>query len=1130
MKNIFKDNKNNYVYGGLYGSSGSYIIEKISHNFNNTIILLNNNNEIINFSDELKLFLNSEKNISLFLEYESFPYEDLMYDVNVLSERLKSYKNILSSENNIIITSYSAIAKYLVPKNILSKYFTQISKDFEYNNFITLLRNMKYDRTEKVVNKGEYAIRGAIIDVYSTVENYPIRLNFDGDMLETLKMFNVDTQVSKNTIKDFFLGPANEVIITDDVIKTYKSKCKDVFDDEYLEDVEYEKIINNLPHSSAINIIPVLYDNLTTIFNLIPNTEKNIVLSMKNTGDELKLIRNRYRDYYAKYKDQRYILNYQLLIINDDIYKASISNMMKCVLSLYKVETGMLANNSPIRKLPSLLINNAFKDPYKSLKDYIYKNNNKIVFAIERNSLILEIQKLLENLKLKYHIVDSFTDIENTNIIYIIKKYIDDGFVDYENNISFISAKDIFGARSLAIPKKSKNKLVDNYINDISSLELDSPVVHDNYGVGRYKGLINMDVEGIKTELIKLEYSNEDILYIPVTSINLLKKYSGHTGLNIPLHNLGTDYWIKIRNRAKKKINDIAVDLLEIESKRLSSKGFAFKNNIIEYQKFSDAFPYQETEDQIKSINNVIDDMESEKPMDRLICGDVGYGKTEVIMRAAFLSAINNCQTIVLAPTTILVEQHYKSFINRFSSTAINIGKISRLQSAKDKKETLLKLKNGEIDIIIGTHAILSKKIEFNNLKLLVVDEEHKFGVTDKEKIKKLKNNIDIITLTATPIPRTLNSALSQIKDLSVMETPPQNRKSIVTRIIKWEKDIINEAIEREIQRGGQIYYVHNEISTMDIEIERLLLLNQDIKVGKIHGQLDPKYIEIEMQKFLNKEYDLLVCTSIIESGLDIQNVNTIIINNSNKFGLSQLHQIRGRVGRTNRQAYAYLVIPEEHKMTKDAEKRLLAIDSVESLGGGLELATHDLEIRGAGEILGEEQSGQIYEIGYAMFTDILNKSIEFLRTGDNKEDIDSIEIEINKSCLITQDYINDILTRLKYYKKISSCKNLNEITYISDELIDIYGPMPEFLENLLHISKLKLTLKDKNIKHIKIVDGIAKIEFKDKDNISVEKIIANMSQYEMKILKNSSIQLSLDNEDTADICQKIENLIKSIF
>ncbi|MBT5407081.1 MAG: transcription-repair coupling factor [Gammaproteobacteria bacterium] len=1129
MKNIFKDNTKNYIYGGLYGSSGSYVINKISSNYDNTIILLNNNSEIVNFSNELKLFSGEDKKISQFLEIESFPYESFIYDINILSERLKTYKNIINTKKNIIVTSYSAVSKYLTPKDTIVKYFYQINKECKYNNLLSSLKDLRYDRTQKVLNKGEYAIRGSIVDIFSTVEDQPIRINFDGDDPETIKVFNLDSQISNNSIDTFTLGPATEVIITNEVLKTYKEKCKNVFDHEYMDDIEYDKIINNLPHPSALNILPILFDNVTSLFDLVIGN-KNIILSLKNPYTKIHAIRERYKDFYDKNKEKKYILDYKTLIVSNDDLLKSTSEMIKCSLSLYKVETSLVAMNSPIRKLPSLLINNTFKDPYKSLKDYIQKNDNTIIFCIDRKSLVIEIQKLLDSLNLKYDLLTDLNKSSYSKKIYIIESYIDDGFIDYEKNISFISSKDIFGSRSISIPRKSKNRLIDNYVNDISTLEIDSPVVHDSYGVGRYKGLVNMDIEGIQTELIKLEYSNDDILYIPVTSINLLKKYSGHTGLNIPLHNLGTDYWIKIKNRAKKKINDIAVELLEVESKRLASKGFCFKNNPDEYQRFCDTFPYEETNDQIKAIDNVIIDMQSNKPMDRLICGDVGFGKTEIIMRASFLSAINNCQTIILAPTTILVEQHYKSFLNRFSSTAINIGRVSRLQSTKDKKETLSKIKNGEIDIIIGTHALLSKNIEYKNLKLLVIDEEHKFGVTDKEKIKKLKTNIDVITLTATPIPRTLNSALSQVKDLSVMVTPPQNRKSIVTRIVKWDKDILIEAIDREIQRGGQIYYVHNEISTMDNEIEKISLLNNKIKIGRIHGQLDPKHIEIEMHKFLNREYDLLICTSIIESGLDIQNVNTIIINNSNKFGLSQLHQIRGRVGRTNRQAYAYMVIPEYTPITKDAEKRLEAIDSVESLGGGLELATHDLEIRGAGEILGEEQSGQIYEIGYAMFTDILNKSIEFLKTGDNEDDPDSIEIDVNKSCLISQDYINDILTRLKYYKKISSCKTFDEVTYLCDELIDIYGPLPDYLENLIMITKLKLQLRDKNVKYIKILEKTINIEFKDKEKINPEKIISNMNQYDIKILKNNMIQFSLDNDDLFKISEKINNLVGSIL
>ena len=455
MKNIFKDNTKNYTYGGLYGSSGSYIIEKISHNFDNTIILLNNNSEIINFGNELKLFSGASKEISLFLEIESFPYESLIYDVNVLSERLKTYKNIINGDNNIIVTSYSAISKYLVPKNILSKYFFQINKDFKYNELIALLRDLKYDRTEKVLNKGEYAIKGSIIDVYSTVEDNPIRMNFDSDKLETIKIFNIDSQISKDSVSDFTLGSANEIIITDNVIKTYKAKCRDVFDDEYIEDVEYEKIINSLPHPSAINIIPMLYDNLTTIFNLISNENNNIVLSLKDPFEEIKMIRERYKNYYNKYKEEKYILDYRSLIINEDDYISSINKMMKCMLSLYKVKTDVESMNSPIRKLPSLLIKNTFKDPYKSLRDYIQGNQNTIVFCIERNSLKIEIQKLLDSMDLEYNFFKNFNDIDNSKNIYIIQKILMMGLLIMKKILALFQQK-IYLDQDLSILPKSQ--------------------------------------------------------------------------------------------------------------------------------------------------------------------------------------------------------------------------------------------------------------------------------------------------------------------------------------------------------------------------------------------------------------------------------------------------------------------------------------------------------------------------------------------------------------------------------------------------------------------------------------------------------------------------------------------------
>ena len=1126
MKHIFKNNKEHYTYGGLYGSSGSYILGKIAREFNTVFIVLSNNSEIVNLSKELKIFLHKDTKLNQFFDLESFPYESTIYDNEVISGRLFTYYNLMNYPKNVIITTSNAISKKILPKESIVSYFYYINLNNKYDEIINTLVDMQYERTERVLNKGEFSVRGPIIDIYSPIHDKPMRVTFDDIRIETIKEIEIESQQSMNEVSSLIICAAKEIIINDEMIKSYKSKSKKIFDDEYLDDIEFNKITNHLFHPSIYNVLPLLYKKLDTIFDLV-NSKDNIILTTKNIDCEIKNISQRYDEYYKKYKEEQYILNPKLLLMNHIEYEKISRLYQKVELSVLKVNDNPISTNSSIRRLPTLLVNNTYKEPFQNFRDFVKRDINKLVIFVDRKSLKLEIIKVLNDLDLKYQIYDNYLDKSVTkDKILIIEQHLEQGYIDYAEKIAIVTAKDIFGSRSVSKPHKNKNRLMDNYINDISSLEVNSPVVHDNYGVGRYKGLINMDVEGIKTELIKIEYSDDDILYIPITSINLLKKYTGHTGLNIPLHSLGTDNWIKIKSKAKKRINDIAVELLEIESKRLASKGYIFKKDLNEYDKFVEYFPFTETEDQTHAINDVLYDMQSNKPMDRLICGDVGFGKTEIIMRAAFIAASNNVQTMILAPTTILVEQHYKSFIKRFSETAINISKLSRLQKIKEKKDTIDKLKSGAIDIIIGTHALLSKNIEFKEIKLLIIDEEHKFGVADKEKIKKLKHSIDVITLTATPIPRTLNSALSQIKDLSIIETPPQNRKSIVTRIIKWNKEIIKEAIEREMQRGGQVYFVHNEIQSMDEEISNLNNLLSNIKIGKIHGQLDAKHIEGEMEKFVNREYDVLVCTSIIESGLDIQNVNTIIINHSSKFGLAQLHQIRGRVGRTNRQAYAYLIIGDKNNLTKEAERRLEAIDSVDSLGGGLELSTHDLEIRGAGEILGAEQSGQIYEIGYAMFTDMLNKSIEFLKDGDIANNIDNIEIDNNYSCLITEDYMSDVLSRLKYYKKISSCENEKDIIRLKDELIDIYGPIPEYLDNLLSLTILKLKLKNQNIKYMKIIDNLIKIEFKNKDLIKIDNIVSSTKNMDLKIMKNNMIQLKVDAISFDSLCDEIANII----
>ena len=1118
-------------YGGLYGSSSIYYIKKFLAEFKNIIVLVDNNTEINNLSNEFNVFKNDQTKISKFLDLESLPYEDVITDVDINGERLKTFNNLFKANKNIVFTTYSAIIKRLVPTDVLENYFIEIDKSSKYNNIRKILNEFNYHRCDHVTTKGEYSIRGPIIDIFSATCQNPIRIVFDGENIENIKEFDSISQKSYKEINDFLLSTTSEILLDDDTVKLYKKNCHKYFEKDYIEDIEYDKITNKINHPTIFTLLPLFYNYTSSFFDLFDGNQTAIITT-KDISVQLKKISIIYKKYYKKYFDEKYLLDPKKLILERVEYEKLLSKFYTIELSTYKLDNKINSFNLNTKKLPSLIVNNTFNDPYKYFKTFITNTIYKTLICIRRKSLYNEIKNILNSLQLKFIEIDYFDDfIKSKSSISLTKLPVDTGFIDNNDKIAIISDKDIFGSRSLSKPEsQTKKNIIDEYINDIASLEIDSPIVHDNYGVGRYKGLMNMDVEGIQTELVKIEYADSDILYIPVTSINLIKKYAGYTGINIPLHRLGTNQWIKIKNRAKKKINDIAVELLEIQSRRYANKGFKFNIDYNEYKQFCEKFPFVETEDQLKAINDVIESMSLENPMDRLICGDVGFGKTEIIMRAGYIASLNDKKTVILAPTTILVEQHYKSFLKRFEDTPIIIKKYSRLQTPAQRKKIFDAFNSNKIDILIGTHAILSNSSKYQNIGLLVIDEEHKFGVIAKEKLKKLKGNVDVITLTATPIPRTLNSALAKIKDLSVIETPPKNRKSISTLITEWDIDVISDAIQREIQRGGQIYFVNDQIKTMDLQIERLHEIDKNLRIGIIHGQLSNKEIETQMNSFLNNKIDLLMCTSIIESGLDIQNVNTIIINNANKFGLSQLHQIRGRVGRTNRQAYAYLIVDSKKLTTKDAAKRLEAFDSVDSLGGGLELATHDLEIRGAGELLGEEQSGQIYEVGYAMFTDMLKKSIDFLKTGHYMDENIDFEIDVNISALIPQEYINDIFTRLTYYKKISTQKNIEELKEIKNELIDRFGLIPDNLENLFIITQLKIQLAKFNLNYLKLSDTFIRIKYRSHKDIDINKIVSKYKGNEkIKILKDGSIQYNQEFNDLMDQCKFIKDFVTNL-
>ena len=1109
--------------GSLYGSSPCYYITSKLREFDRILIIVKNNSEIYNLYDELLNFTDSTTKLDTFPNYEALPYDDIQEDKEILSSRIRCIKTITTHDKkSIVITNSHALLKKINPKLVRNDFFITINYSSSYNQIIDLLKKFRYEKTSIVKSHGEFSIKGPIIDIFPVDAKQPFRVKYDEDSIEYIKEFNADNQMTSHQYDDFTLCSSSEIILSDNDIARYKKNVSNKFDSEYLEDIEYEKITNNMLHPNLHNLVPLIYESKETFLNIL--NDRTLILSSHDIHEDVSKIYNSYVTSYNQQKYTRYLVQPDELLIHPDKVINELDIYKHLQISNFRIQDTKESYNETVKKLPEITINNKYSDPFKSLKALIDSNLYSISIFISKDSLRKDIVSFLNKNSFKYKEINKFDVKCNSSKINLVRGNITEGFIDFEEKIAVISSKDIFGKRAQELGRSYNKRSIDEYYNDISDLTVGSMIVHDDHGIGKYQGLINMNIEGIKTELLKIEYADNDILYIPVASIDLIKRFNQSSGVITPLHKLGGQRWHKVKKKAKQRINDLAVEILEIEAKRKLRSGFKFNLDIDEYQDFTDEFPFNETEDQIKTINSILSDMKSSQPMDRLICGDVGFGKTEIIMRASFVASMNNKQVVILAPTTILVEQHYKSFTKRFANAAVNICKLSRLEKPKKRSKIISDLADGTIDILIGTHAILSNEIFFKDLGLLIIDEEHKFGVRAKEKIKMFKGTIDIIAMTATPIPRTLNTALSKMRDISIIESPPENRKPIITEVLEWDNSSIINSINREIQRGGQIYFVHNNIKSInDIKI-LLEEMVPGIKIGVVHAKLDSKDIEIQMNKFVDKQVDLLICTSIIESGLDIPNVNTIYINNADKFGLSQLHQIRGRVGRSSVQAYAYLLIPNKFKISTESNERLETIDSINSLGGGLEIATRDLEIRGAGEILGQEQSGQLYEIGFAMFTDLLRKTITLLKNGE-KEEYQNIVVDVNKPCLIPDDYIEDIYQRLKYYQKISLAKNDKVLQVLSDEFIDIYGPIPDELDNLMVLKDLKNNLKTINIKYMKISDNNISVTFLDKTNTTKEKNLLD-DMKKINLTGDNKLNFQTSSENFRDQCGQIQSIL----
>ena len=896
----------------------------------------------------------------------------------------------------------------------------------------------------------------------------------------------------------------------------------------------YNDVSNHHASPGIEYYFPLFFSDTACFFDYIP--AQSLVIQPADLFDQSELIYAEIKDRYtnANLDPQRQVLAPDQLYLRPNELKQRINTYQNVVVQYQHKNNGSIEfrTSDP----PVLPVDPHSASPYEKLISYIHDAaSRRILIAAETPGRHEALASLLSQHKVDPQPVAGWSAfVKNKIDLAISVAPIERGLLMNEQNLEIICETQLYGERSAKTRKQANKQDPESIIRSLAELNIGDPVVHENHGIGRYQGLQTLTLDGNTTEFMVIEYQEQAKLYVPVLSLNLINRYTSGSPDSAPLHYLGSDQWEKIKKKAKEKAYDVAVELLEVQAVRQARKGFSFSVPNADLELFSASFDHQETEDQAMAIDDVIDDMNSNKPMDRLVCGDVGFGKTEVAIRAAFVAASNSKQVAILVPTTLLAQQHFETFQNRFASQAINVQLLSRFKSAKQNKLTLKEMSEGKVDIVIGTHRLLQADINFNQLGLLILDEEHRFGVRQKERLKQLRNEVDILTLTATPIPRTLNQAMSSMRDISIISTPPKDRLSVQTFVREKNNGLIKEAIQREIRRGGQVYYLHNDVRTMQQQANALVELVPEIKIGVGHGQMPELELENVMQDFYHRRFNVFVCSTIVESGIDNPTANTIIINRADRFGLAQLHQLRGRVGRSHHQAYAYLLVENFKAITKDARKRLDAIASLKELGAGFTLASHDLEIRGAGELLGEAQSGTIDLVGFSLYSQYLQQAMRSISGKASPGSIandQNIEIDIELPALIPETYIPDVHMRLVFYKRIASTKSTQKINELKIELADRFGFLPEPTKLLLELASLRSAAQTLGITRIQLGSGGGYFEFTEQPNFDPAKLIqliqTRHNDYQLK--GEQRLQLKKPLPEKQDRLQAIANVVNHL-
>ncbi|TVP90103.1 MAG: transcription-repair coupling factor, partial [Pseudomonadaceae bacterium] len=1029
-------------------------------------------------------FFSPQLPVLSFPDWETLPYDRFSPHQDITSQRLRTLHQLPGVSQGILVVPMTTLLQRTPPRSFLggSVLLLEVGQQLDIEQMRRDLDASGYRCVDTVYEHGDYAVRGALLDLFPMGSRQPYRIDLFDDEIETLRTFDPENQRSIDKVERIHLLPAKEFPLDKSALTQFRARFRERFDVDHRRCPLYQDLSDGVVPPGVEYYLPLFFEELGSLFDYLP--ENTLTFSLPDIEASAEHfwqdVRNRFEEYGID--PTRPLLPPPDLFLPVESAFALLKNYPRIVCDERPQPGAQL--QLACQAAPELAVDHKSPEPMSALLGFLDEFPGRVAFLAETAGRREALLEMLKPAGITPQIYDDWSAFSSGDAaVSLLLAPLDRGLVCQQPALALIAESQLFGQRVMQRRRRGKaTDLGDAVVRNLTELREGAPVVHIDHGVGRYRGLINLTIEDQQAEFLSLEYADEAKLYVPVANLHLIARYTGADDDNAPLHRMGSEQWQKAKRKAAEQVCDVAAELLDVYARRAAREGHSFDHPERDYQAFADAFPFEETADQEAAINAVIKDMVSAQPMDRLVCGDVGFGKTEVAMRAAFLAVHGGRQVAVLVPTTLLAQQHYNSFKDRFADWPVKVEVMSRFKSAKEIKAAAAELADGKVDIMIGTHKLLQGDIQFKDLGLVIIDEEHRFGVRQKERLKALRSEVDILTLTATPIPRTLNMAMSGMRELSIIATPPARRLSVKTFVMGQQAPVIKEAILRELLRGGQIYYLHNEVQTIEKCAADLAELVPEARIGISHGQMPERALEQVMRDFYHRRFNILVTTTIIETGIDVPSANTIIIERADKFGLAQLHQLRGRVGRSHHQAYAYLLTPPGRKLTGDAEKRLEAIAAAQELGAGFTLATHDLEIRGAGELLGDGQSGQIQAVGFTLYMDMLERAIKAIKQGKQPELAQPLgggpDINLRLPALIPEDYLPDVHARLILYKRIANANDDEALKDLQVEMIDRFGLLPEPVKTLFRITALKLRCEPLGISKLDVGAEHGRVEF----------------------------------------------------